>query len=101
MAIAMDQDIPGVTSEQYDAVVAELRASGTQFEGLIMHTAGAWGDGWRTVDIWESRKAMDRFFHESLRPAQIKVMTARGIAPDGPPSAPQVMTIHDMYSPQH
>lgn len=48
--------------------------------GLIVHVAGSCEAGVRSVDVWETKEASDRFFEERLMPA----MTALDI-PGGPP----------------
>jgi hypothetical protein len=71
MAIAMVFDTPGGTQEQYDQIAAQLRQRGVRLPvaGQLLHLAGPVDGGWRTVDVWESREAADRFFQEHLAAA--------------------------------
>ena len=60
---------PGFTREQYEESVRKLTggkdrvSSPTDWpvEGLIAHIAGEGPSGFRVVDVWESREALDRF----------------------------------------
>lgn len=67
MPIVMVHDSPGVTQEQYEQVAARLSdgrgltLSDWPVEGILSHTAGPTGDGWRVIDVWESEEAFQRF----------------------------------------
>jgi len=59
---------PGFTRTQYEESVRKLtggkeRLSPTDWpvDGLIAHIAGEGPGGFRVVDVWESREALDRF----------------------------------------
>ena len=92
MAIAIMHDVPGVTQRQYDQVSEKLRQQGVTVPvaGQLFHAAGPIDGGWRTVDVWESREAADRFFGEHLAAIFAEV----GITADQPP---QVFPIHALY----
>ena len=65
MAIAVMQDFPAGTQQQYDQVVAQLQAKlnlgGHSPQGNLYHTAGPIEGGWRIVDVWESQDAFNAF----------------------------------------
>ena len=68
MPIVMVPDSPGVTQEQYEQVGARLTGgaglnslSDWPVDGILSHTAGPTGDGWRVIDVWESEEAFQRF----------------------------------------
>ena len=46
--------------------------------GLIVHAAGAWEAGIRSIDVWESKEHSDRFFAERLMPAMAGLEIAGG-----------------------
>ena len=75
MAIGILVETPGGTQEQYDIVLESLDLGGKNPPGQIFHIAGPTDDGWRVVDLWESREDFDRFFEENLREA----LTAAGM----------------------
>jgi hypothetical protein len=94
MAIAMIFDGPGVTQERSDRVLEKLRERGVTLpaEGQLLHLAGPYNGGWRTIDVWESQEQADRFFRDHLSPAFIET----GGIPDAAP--PQVFPVHDLYT---
>jgi hypothetical protein len=65
MAIAVMQDFPGGTQEQYDQindqVLAQLDLGGHTPKGCLFHTAGPIEGGWRVLDVWESQDALNTF----------------------------------------
>lgn len=91
MAVAVVVDTPGATQELYDRTMEALRRRGVTLpvEGQILHLAGPYNGGWRTMDVWESREANERFFQEHLAP----VFAETGV----PPGQPQVMVVHGLY----
>jgi hypothetical protein len=91
MAWAYVQD-NSATLEQYDQVAAEL--GGDAPEGLILHVAGAYGDGFRVIDVWESEEAYIRFRDSLLRPAVEKIIGPEGMAQGPPPIDP--LPVHNM-----
>ena len=66
MAIGLLVESPGGTQEQYDIALQVLDLGGEAPPGQIFHIAGPTDEGWRVVDLWESREAFDRFFEEKL-----------------------------------
>lgn len=76
MAIITLLEFPGLTQEQYERAGASL--AGGPPEGILYHSCGSYGDGWRVVDIWESREAFDRFVDDAFLPA---VRSAGGSEP--------------------
>ena len=68
MAVGVFMEFPGVTWEQYEQLVQDLGLSGPP-EGELIHVCGPTSDGgWRTVDVWESQEAFERFANELLIP---------------------------------
>lgn len=75
------------TAEQatWDDYVRVVEAVGTEPpEGLIVHAATPHGATWRSVDVWESEAAYDRFRDERLMPAVQEALPAE-LANAGPP----------------
>ncbi len=91
MAIMVIYDTPGVTQQQYDQVTDRVLKQVTlPVAGQLFHASGPIEGGWRTVDVWESQEASDRFFREHLAAAFAEV----GFS-SAPP--PQILALHDMY----
>jgi len=70
MAVCFIIEPPNVNVEMYERVRAEVRMDADPPGGLIVHCAGAAGDGtWRVVEVWESTAAQQAFAQERLGPA--------------------------------
>jgi hypothetical protein len=84
MAICLTVDLPGVTQQQYDAILQAMgRSLGSAPEpGQVFHVAGPYAGGWRVVDVWESQAAFDQFLQGQLAAALTKVGIALTAAPD-------------------
>jgi len=85
MAVVVLSETPNMTSEQYDAVAAELGLGDSLPEGCLAHIAGMGPDGstWRDIHVWESRSQAKEFMDRTLRPA----MERAGAVPIwGPPT---------------
>ena len=68
MAVGVFMEFPGVTREHYEQLVQGLGLSGPP-EGELIHVCGPTSDGgWRTVDVWESQEAFERFANDLLIP---------------------------------
>jgi hypothetical protein len=63
MPYAFVQDIPA-SWEHYDSLGAAL--ADPVPAGLILHLAGATDEGFRTIDLWETRESWARFRDEQL-----------------------------------
>jgi hypothetical protein len=87
MAIAIVFEIPGVTKEQYDAVINKLHLDGKTAPGGIFHVAGPMEGGWRVVDVWESEVAFHAFFKAKLQ----KALQEAGV----PPLQPKIFPVHN------
>lgn len=69
MAIGLRFEIEGMTQEQYDGAIQAGGLDQGLPDGQIFHVAGPMENGWRVIDVWESREAFDRFAREVLAPA--------------------------------
>jgi hypothetical protein len=81
--IAMMLDMKGNTDElrkAYRATNDELQVQ-EHFEGLIFHTAGPTPNGFRVLDVWQSREAFEKFAQRMVPIAQ-KQGLAADVRPD-------------------
>jgi hypothetical protein len=63
---ALVQDVAS-TWEQYERVTAPTVEP--MPEGLILHVAGPTDEGFRIIDVWETKAAWERFQAERVAPA--------------------------------
>jgi hypothetical protein len=75
MAIAVEMNFPGATTEQYDQIRQKmgLTPNGPTPPGALFHWVAASDDGMRVVDVWETREAYDRFAQEQIGPYSAEV----------------------------
>jgi hypothetical protein len=66
LSYALMQDVAS-SWDQYERVTAPLMDSAPA--GLILHVAGPTDEGFRTIELWESEQAWQRFQAERLAPA--------------------------------
>lgn len=92
MAIAIMFESPDWTRESYEEINRRMFGSiqpSTSPDGVIVHTAGEGPNGWRIVDVWESREKFDRFIEEQVMPAAQEMG-----APDM--GEPQIWELHNV-----
>jgi hypothetical protein len=68
MSVVLIHEGPSLTKESYGEIVRKLTGkdslqspSDWPVEGLLVHAAGQSPNGFRVVDVWQSREACDRF----------------------------------------
>jgi hypothetical protein len=66
MAIGILVEVPAGTQEMYDKTMVELNLSERPAEGLISHLAGPSENGWRVVDVWNTKADFENFLHTRL-----------------------------------
>jgi len=96
MPVVLVHQGPTLTQERYEEAVRKLTGEGRGLrtpadwpvEGLLVHTAGQGGSGFRIVDVWESEGAARRF-GEVLMPMLQEV---------GVSDAPEVYPAHTFVS---
>ncbi len=69
MAIGMLLDFPSFGQDDYMSIHRAIGLETEPPDGLLLHSAGSTGNGWRIFDIWESRQAFERFARERIGPA--------------------------------
>ena len=94
MAVAVVQDwIEPVTehsTESYDRITDRLGAKDDPPTGLLMHSAGHTGNGFRIFEVWESQSDFDMFMVERLMPV---LMESTGAL-----STPPQLTIYELHN---
>jgi hypothetical protein len=86
MAVAVVQDWVDEETDRsttnYDAIAERLRARGTPPSGMLVHTAGFTGHGFRIFEVWESREDFERFTQEVLMPIVGEIAGSDSPMPD-------------------
>jgi hypothetical protein len=94
MAVLMELEFTGFTTDQYDAVDSALDGRGSPPDGLIAHSARMDGDTLRVLDIWESPEAFGAFAESQLGPT-----LAETLGDDAPPAPePKFTDLHNAYA---
>jgi hypothetical protein len=73
MAVAMFMNWPGVTKEQYEAVLHELNLDRNPPAGGLFHISVLLPTGLRVVDLWESAESFNKFSETRIAAAVKKV----------------------------
>ena len=69
MAVLMTAHIPGGTQEMIDGMRPLLVNEIRRAKGFVIHTNGAVPDGWRVVEVWNSRADFEAWFEAYVKPA--------------------------------
>ena len=94
MAVAVQMDFEGATTEQYDQVCQKmgLAPKGPGPAGAISHFATMTDKGLRVVDVWESKEQFEKFAQEQIGPFSAEA----GI--NGPPNM-TFFEVHNYFTP--
>jgi uncharacterized protein (DUF1330 family) len=65
MALAVLAEIPGLTRQQYEAVVTTVNQAGSP-AGALFHAGGPTDHGYRVVEVWQTREAAEAFYGSEL-----------------------------------
>ena len=91
MAVAMLMHWPGVTSDQYDAVLAKIGLDANPPAGGVLHIATESGDGIEVYEIWQTEQAFNSFLEQRLLP----VVSELGIT--GEPQI-RIVPLHNLFA---
>jgi hypothetical protein len=92
MATGVLHDLPGMTQQDYDALLEHLDLEENPAEGGLFHIAAPNpSGGWLILDVWESAEAFDAFARQRLVPA------ARAL--NLPLSRPRLFPVHNVFAP--
>jgi hypothetical protein len=68
MAVAMFLSWPGMTSDQYDSVMARLDLDSNPAAGGVLHLAALTDEGLEVCDVWQTEQAFHGFLQHRLLP---------------------------------
>jgi hypothetical protein len=69
MAYVAVMDIPGLTTEQYDAVLEQMQVVERPSPGIYLHICAPTDDGIRVTELWDSEEGFRAFIEERMFPA--------------------------------
>jgi quinol monooxygenase YgiN len=84
MAVLIIAEVKGQTREGYDGMLNVLEDILRAAPGLILHTSHPTEDGWRVVEVWESKAEADQFF-------------AKNVAPNLPPGITPKRSVEELH----
>jgi hypothetical protein len=68
MSVLVTAEVRGQTAQGYDAMLAVLAATLQQASGPVLHSTHVTADGWRVIEVWESKAQSDSFFATFVAP---------------------------------
>lgn len=68
MSILVTGEVRGQTAQGFDAMMTKLRAHLVQAPGFVFLGSHATEDGWRIMEVWESKAHSDKFFATFVAP---------------------------------
>jgi quinol monooxygenase YgiN len=68
MSVLITAEVRGQTAQGYDDMLAVLAIHLKQAPGLVLHSTHATEDGWRVIEVWESKAQSDSFFATFVAP---------------------------------
>ncbi|MCB5166565.1 hypothetical protein LG634_17190 [Streptomyces bambusae] len=92
MAVFIHVPLPGITTEQYDALNARLQEMPGIFDGCLSHVCARVGGGIEIFDLWESEEHM-RAFGERMAPIAVEF----GFPVD-PSQPPATQAVHNYWT---
>lgn len=91
MAVAMFMRWPGVTSDQYDAVMGRLDLDVETAAGEVLHLAATTDDELRVCEVWQTEQAFRGFLEQRLLPV------ARELEIEGDPEF-ELVPLRNLYA---
>jgi len=82
MAILMREEVPGMTTDQFNTLFAPLIEQLKSFPGFIANASGPIPGGYQVTEVWESQEAHERWMREVILPT----MRQAGVEQPLPPT---------------
>ena len=68
MAILVTTSVHGQTQQGYDLILADLRQIVVAAPGFVLHASHPTDEGWRAIEVWQSKQEADHFFAQCVAP---------------------------------
>ena len=91
MAVAMFMHWPGITGDEYDAMVSRLDLDANPAAGQVLHLAVVSHQGLEVCDVWQTEQAFHGFLEHRIMPAVAELKIA------GEPEI-RVVPLHNLYT---
>jgi hypothetical protein len=91
MAVAIFTHWPGMTSAQYDALMARLDLDANPAAGSVLHLAVLTEEGLEACDVWQTEQAFHSFLEHRVLPVTSE------LALEGEPQV-HVVPLHNLYA---
>ncbi|MDW8339334.1 MAG: hypothetical protein RMM28_09365 [Thermoleophilia bacterium] len=91
MAVALFMRWPGMTSDQYDAIMSRLELDANPAAGEILHVAAATEEGLEACEVWQTEQAARGFLERRLLPV------ARELGVAGDPDV-RIVALRNLYA---
>jgi hypothetical protein len=92
MTILVHAVVPGITTDQYDALNARLQQTPEIFDGCVSHVCVPTDEGLEIFDVWASEQQMTAFA-EKMMPAAVE------LGWPATPGQPDVLPVHNYWTP--
>jgi hypothetical protein len=89
MAVLMISEVAGQSLQGYDGMLGAVSDALRQWPGFVMHVSHPVDDGWRIVEVWDSREDAAKFFAAHIAPK----------LPDGIRPKLSFQPLHDVLKP--
>ena len=93
MAFVAVIDIPGLRTDQYDAIIELMEVVSRPSPGIYLHICAPTDDGLRITELWDSEEGFRSFIEERMFPAAAEL----GIQADPVIS---VKPLHFLFAPR-
>jgi quinol monooxygenase YgiN len=68
MPVLVSADIKGQTKEGYEGILAALKGYIIKAPGFVLHTSHETPDGWRVIEVWNSKREADEWYSRHVAP---------------------------------
>jgi hypothetical protein len=68
MAVLVIGEVKGQTAAGYDGMLTQMGDIVQNVPGRHIHTSHATEDGWRVIEVWDSKGAANAWFAEHVAP---------------------------------
>ena len=68
MAVLVIAEVRGQTQKGYEGMRGLLKDTLKESPGFILHTAHATDDGWRIIELWQTKEDSDHFYAQNIVP---------------------------------